>query len=498
MDNRPTGRVRWFLVIWLFVLGAVSYLDRVNISIAGTAIAAEYHLTQVQLGSIFSAFLLGYAFFQTPGGWLADKLGSRYVLTIGVVWWGIFTALTASVSPAIAGAFSVLVLIRFLLGAGEAIIYPASNQFIAQWIPSQERGFANGLIFAGVGAGTAVAPILVTYLMLHYGWRWPFWVSTVLGLLVGAVWYLVARDIPEKHPLVSTSRAFLHPAEPYCSVCDGFSPCPFLRAPQVSLDANCFEQKRSRGKRQLFLLWVCGMDFLQLVLHIPGKSTGPGSKDKRVLQHGAADRNRDWQLVRGRAQRRNDAKLWKTSRTLRAGLCGSSPGRNHSCSRIARCQCRSRQHCAVSRGGRTLPFAKLLLVHQCGHRRQECGSCFRLYEHGRPTRRSADSMADARDSPTLRLDFFLFGRSDLEWYWRHSVVIGRLRPHAPADRSERNSATFPKYCSVMRRKTEMEESVCIRKTNLPQAWSCTARLKIVRPLARDKAIPTVPGCHEAG
>ena len=206
MDNRPTGRVRWFLVIWLFVLGAVSYLDRVNISIAGTAIAAEYHLTQVQLGSIFSAFLLGYAFFQTPGGWLADKLGSRYVLTIGVVWWGIFTALTASVSPAIAGAFSVLVLIRFLLGAGEAIIYPASNQFVAQWIPSQERGFANGLIFAGVGAGTAVAPILVTYLMLHYGWRRPFWVSTVLGLLVGAVWFLVARDIPEQHPLVSPAE----------------------------------------------------------------------------------------------------------------------------------------------------------------------------------------------------------------------------------------------------------------------------------------------------
>ena len=206
MDNRPAGGVRWFLVTWLFVLGAVSYLDRVNISIAGTAIAAEYHLTQVQLGSIFSAFLLGYAFFQTPGGWLADKIGSRYVLTVGVVWWGIFTALTASVSPAIAGAFSVLVLIRFLLGAGEAIIYPASNQFIAQWIPSQERGFANGLIFAGVGAGTAVAPVLVTYLMLHNGWRWPFWVSTILGLLVGAVWYFVARDVPERHPLVSPAE----------------------------------------------------------------------------------------------------------------------------------------------------------------------------------------------------------------------------------------------------------------------------------------------------
>ena len=363
MGNRPAGGVRWFLVIWLFVLGAVSYLDRVNISIAGTAIAAEYHLTQVQLGSIFSAFLLGYAFFQTPGGWLADKLGSRYVLTIGVVWWGIFTALTASVSPAVAGAFSVLVLIRFLLGAGEAIIYPASNQFIAQWIPSQERGFANGLIFAGVGAGTAVAPdsgdlphaplwLAMAFLGKH-GFGIARWRSVVFS---GARCSRTASA-------GFSSRAFLHSAEPYRSVCDGFSPCPFLHAPQVSLDRNCFEQKRSRSKRQLFLLWVCGVDFLQLVLHIPGKSTGPGSKDERVLQHGAADRNRDWQLVRRRAQRRTDAKLWKTSRPLRAELCGTSCWPQSFLYRIARCQCRSRQHCAVSRSGRALPFAKLLLVH---------------------------------------------------------------------------------------------------------------------------------------
>lgn len=206
MADRPASRVRWFLVFGLFVLGAVSYLDRVNISIAGTALAEEYHLTQIQLGSIFSAFLLGYAIFQTPGGWLAGRLGPRYVLTIGVVWWGVFTALTASLPSTIPGAFSCLILIRFLLGAGEAIIYPASNQFVSQWIPSQERGLANGLIFAGVGAGAGTAPIFVTYLMIHYGWRWPFWVSTILGLIVGLVWYGVARDVPEQHPLVSQAE----------------------------------------------------------------------------------------------------------------------------------------------------------------------------------------------------------------------------------------------------------------------------------------------------
>jgi len=206
MADLLAGRVRWYLVFCLFVLGAVSFLDRVNISIAGASLSEEYHLSQIQLGSIFSAFLIGYALFQTPGGWLADRLGPRYVLTIGVAWWGIFTALTASLSSTRSGALSYLILIRLLLGAGEAIIYPASNRFVSQWIPSQERGLANGLIFAGVGAGTATAPIFVTYLMLHYGWRSSFWASAILGLIVGVIWYVAARDVPEHHPLVSQAE----------------------------------------------------------------------------------------------------------------------------------------------------------------------------------------------------------------------------------------------------------------------------------------------------
>jgi len=147
--------VRWFLVFWLFVLSSVAFLDRVNISIAGSSIATEYRLSNVQLGYVFSAFLIGYALFQTFGGWLADRLGPRRVLAAGVLWWGIFTALTALVSSTIAWALLFFILVRFLLGAGEAIIYPASNQFVSRWIPSQERGVANGLIFAGVGVGAA-------------------------------------------------------------------------------------------------------------------------------------------------------------------------------------------------------------------------------------------------------------------------------------------------------------------------------------------------------
>src|SRR2546423_1244886 len=113
--TNPRSHVRWSLIFWLFMLSAVAFLDRVNISIAGGSLAAAYHLSTVQLGWVFSSFLAGYALFQTPGGRLADRLGPRRVLAGGVIWWGIFTALTASVPAGIAGAFWLFVAARGLL-----------------------------------------------------------------------------------------------------------------------------------------------------------------------------------------------------------------------------------------------------------------------------------------------------------------------------------------------------------------------------------------------
>src|SRR5208283_5394399 len=203
MTSATTSHVRWFLVFWLFILSAVSYLDRVNISIAGGSIAEAYHLSDVQLGKVFSAMLVGYALFQTVGGRLADRYGPRRVLTGGVVWWGVFTALTALVPANIAGAVVVFVAVRFLLGAGEAVIYPSANQFVARWIPTSERGISNGWIFAGVGAGAGLTPLLITQIMLRYGWRTSFWVCSVIGFAAGAVWFAIARDTPDEHSGVS-------------------------------------------------------------------------------------------------------------------------------------------------------------------------------------------------------------------------------------------------------------------------------------------------------
>lgn len=207
--SETTTRVRWMLVFWLFVLSAVSYLDRVNISIAGGAISDAYHLNNVQLGKVFSAMLIGYALFQTVAGRLADRFGPRRVITAGVVWWGIFTSLTAMVPAKVTGAVFIFMAVRFLLGAGEAVIYPSANQFISRWIPTSERGIANGWIFAGVGAGAVLTPVLITRIMLRYGWRSSFWVCACIGFLAAAVWYRIARDTPQEHKKVSASELSL-------------------------------------------------------------------------------------------------------------------------------------------------------------------------------------------------------------------------------------------------------------------------------------------------
>ncbi len=187
-------------------MGAVSYLDRVNISIAGRSIAEEFHLPNPQLGLVFSAFSVGYGFFQIGGGWLADRFGPRRILTVGAVWWALFTTLTAAVPYGFAGALLFFWTVRFMLGVGESVMYPSSNRWVANWVPTNERGLANGIIFAGVGAGAALTPPIMAAIMIRYGWRESFWACALLGLLAGGVWYWLARDRPEQHPWVNPAE----------------------------------------------------------------------------------------------------------------------------------------------------------------------------------------------------------------------------------------------------------------------------------------------------
>ena len=175
---------------------------------AGIYLAKEYGIDKVELGWVFSAFLLGYAAFQIPAGWVVGKLGPRLTLTLGLVWWGVFSVAVVLVPPAMKGALWMLIAVRFVLGMGEAVAYPSSNQFIAAWFPTQERGKANGWVFGGVGFGAAISQPLVAAIMLGYGWRAVFYFSAAIGLLVGVFWYWFSRDTPQEHPKVTPGRSW--------------------------------------------------------------------------------------------------------------------------------------------------------------------------------------------------------------------------------------------------------------------------------------------------
>lgn len=204
---RPVGMVRWIVVFWVFVIAAVSYLDRNNISIAISSIQKEFGLSNVQLGTVFSAFVFGYAFTQPFAGRLADRFGPYRLIAFAILWWSLLTVAVTLVPSGLPISFALLLGVRFLLGIGEAVIFPASNRLVASWIPSRERGFANGLIFAGVGVGGGIAPPLITYFILNHTWRWSFWACAAIGVVVGVVWLFLVRNKPSEHKAVSAAEA---------------------------------------------------------------------------------------------------------------------------------------------------------------------------------------------------------------------------------------------------------------------------------------------------
>lgn len=199
--------MRWAMVVLVMAVAAVSFLDRSNISIAAPFLKTDLSLTDRQLGLVFSAFALGYALAQPFAGRLADRYGARAAIAVGIVLWSVLTSLTAAITPGLAGAFGLLLTARLLLGVGESIIFPASNRLIANWIPPKERGFANGLVFAGVGLGAGIAPPLITTAIAADGWRWGFWLCAMIGVAILLIWLFVSRERPHSHPWVRAEEA---------------------------------------------------------------------------------------------------------------------------------------------------------------------------------------------------------------------------------------------------------------------------------------------------
>lgn len=201
--SRPP-RTRWLILGLLFAISVVTYIDRVNISVTARQMMPALGLTDQQMGVIFSSFVIGYALFQIPGGWLGDRWGARLILTIGLVWWSCFTALTAmaATSPLAVplGIVGALAFVRFLLGLGEAVALPTFNRAVTDWLPAHERGLGIGIAIGGIGVGSAMTPPITAWIMVNYGWQTAFYLSAALGLMLAIVWWLLARNRPAEHP----------------------------------------------------------------------------------------------------------------------------------------------------------------------------------------------------------------------------------------------------------------------------------------------------------
>jgi MFS family permease len=188
-DSQGTNSEKTIALALLFLVGAVNYLDRSSLSIAHGPIRGELHLSETQMGALLSVFSLAYGFVQLPIGPVLDKFGPRRVLGIGITLWSFAQVMVGTVS-----SLGFFISLRLLLGCGEAPFYPASIKLISDHAPLMQRGRSMAVVNASAMIGQAIAPPLLTLLMLRLGWRWMFIVSGTLGLLLAIVWFSLLRE----------------------------------------------------------------------------------------------------------------------------------------------------------------------------------------------------------------------------------------------------------------------------------------------------------------
>jgi ACS family glucarate transporter-like MFS transporter len=198
----------WRLVALLSATATASYLCRVNVSVAGVLMMRELGLSQQAMGRVFSAFLVGYALCQIPGGMLADRFGAPRVLGWAALAW------VAATGWMVGAGASVVVLLgaRCALGVAEAPTFPAAAQAISRAVPAAKRGRANGFVVASIGLGSAIAPPLVSFLMVRWGWRSALMISSLPALVVGFAWMSIRQRVASPKEVVGLSDRAEAPA----------------------------------------------------------------------------------------------------------------------------------------------------------------------------------------------------------------------------------------------------------------------------------------------
>ncbi|OLY96425.1 MFS transporter [Polynucleobacter sphagniphilus] len=185
----------------------LTYIDRVNVGSAAAGFGTEFNLSKTQIGFVFSAFAYPYLIFQIIGGWVSDRFGAKRTLIYSGLIWALATILTG-----FAGGLVSLVAARVLLGLGEGATFPAATSAMARWIPKENRGFAQGITHAFARVGNAVAPALIVFILVEYGWRWSFYASGLLSLVWVILWALFFTENPADHPLITPEELAKKPA----------------------------------------------------------------------------------------------------------------------------------------------------------------------------------------------------------------------------------------------------------------------------------------------
>ncbi len=193
---------RWKVATLIFLVSFVAYMDRVNLSVATPVIMQEFGFTKIDMGFIQTCFFAGYALMQVPGGILADRFGLRKTGTFAILWWSLFTALTAFAQ----GKFSFAA-IRMAFGLGEGPVFPSLGAACYKWFHHDEKGKASSAILGGTFFGPVVGPVVTVALMAWLGWQGVFIVFGLIGAVVAWSWHKYTRDNPQDCPYVSAEEA---------------------------------------------------------------------------------------------------------------------------------------------------------------------------------------------------------------------------------------------------------------------------------------------------
>jgi MFS transporter, ACS family, hexuronate transporter len=194
------GHFRWAICALLLFGTTKNYMDRQVLGVLKTTLQHQFGWNEIDYGNLVSAFQIAYALGMLLVGRLIDRLGTRLGYALAMIFWSV-----ASMGTALANSLSTFAISRYALGFGEAAIFPASIRAVAEWFPRKERALATGIFNAGTSVGAIITPLIVPWIVVHWGWRSAFVGIGALGFVWLAFWVLIYRK-PSEHSRVSPAE----------------------------------------------------------------------------------------------------------------------------------------------------------------------------------------------------------------------------------------------------------------------------------------------------